>query len=90
MLKAVDNNIQLKYLLEAYRLFPEKDKFFLVAKKEQPTETDYFFNKLAGNATLMQQVKSGVSQAEIRKSWQPKLDEFKKIRKKYLLYPDFE
>ena len=88
--KDVNNRIQLKYLLEAYKLFPEKDKFFLVAKKDNPTETDYFFNKLAGNATLMQQVKNGVSEDEIRKSWQPGLEAFKKIRAKYLLYPDFD
>ena len=90
VLKAVNDQIQLKYLLEAYRLFPDKEKFFLSAKKEQLTETDYFFNKLAGNATLMQQVKNGVSEEEIRKSWQPGLEAFMKIRAKYLLYPDFE
>lgn len=90
VLKKVDGKVQLKYLLEAYQLFPEKDKFFLVSKKENIQETDYFFNKLAGNATLMQQIKGGKSEAEIRKSWEPKLIAFKSIRKKYLLYPDFE
>ncbi|MFL5811453.1 MAG: DUF1343 domain-containing protein, partial [Flavisolibacter sp.] len=49
-----------------------------------------FFNKLAGNATLMQQIKSGTTENDIRKSWQPKLEEFKKTRKKYLMYTDFE
>jgi uncharacterized protein YbbC (DUF1343 family) len=38
----------------------------------------------------MAQIKAGKSEAEIRKSWQPKLQAFKKIRKKYLLYKDFE
>jgi uncharacterized protein YbbC (DUF1343 family) len=90
VLKKVDGKVQLKYLLEAYQLFPEKDKFFLVSKKENIQETDYFFNKLAGNATLMQQIKGGKSEAEIRKSWEPQLTAFKSIRKKYLLYPDFE
>ena len=51
---------------------------------------DYFFNKLAGNAELIEQIKAGVSEAEIRKSWEPKLAAFKKIREKYLLYPDFK
>jgi uncharacterized protein YbbC (DUF1343 family) len=37
----------------------------------------------------MQQIKSGTSEAEIRKSWEPELMKFKAIRKKYLLYPDF-
>lgn len=90
VLKKVDNQLQLKYLLEAYKLFPDKGSFFLISKKENIQPTDYFFNKLAGNATLMQQIKEGKSEAEIRKSWEPKLTAFKQIRKKYLLYPDFE
>ena len=73
--------IQLKYLLEAYKLFPGKDSFFL---------KNNFINKLAGNDRLQQQVKDGKTEVEIRKSWQPELDEYKMIRKKYLLYPDFE
>lgn len=79
--------IQLKYLLEAYKLFPGKDSFFLKAKSGKPE--DVFFNKLTGNATLMAQVKAGKTEAEIKKSWQPGLVQFKKMRKKYLLYKDF-
>jgi hypothetical protein len=37
----------------------------------------------------MQQIIEKKSEAEIRASWQPKLEEFKKIRMKYLLYEDF-
>jgi uncharacterized protein YbbC (DUF1343 family) len=88
VLKKVDNKIQLKYLLEAYRLFPKKDSFFILPKSGKPE--DIFFNRLAGNATLMQQIKKGVSEKEIRKSWEPGLKKFKAIRKKYLMYPDFE
>lgn len=90
VLKKVDNKLQLSYLLQAYKLFPDKSKFFLTSKKENVQPTDYFFNKLSGNATLMQQIKEGKSEAEIRKSWEPQLSAFKQIRKKYLLYPDFE
>ncbi|MFI5156302.1 MAG: exo-beta-N-acetylmuramidase NamZ domain-containing protein, partial [Chitinophagales bacterium] len=75
------NQVQLKWLIKAYQLYPEKNNFFLASK---------FFNKLAGNDNLMQQIKDGKSMSEIRKSWQPALDKFKKTRKKYLLYPDFE
>ena len=88
VLQQINHQIQLKYLLEAYRLFPTKDSFFIAPKSKKPT--DYFFNKLAGNSELMAQIKAGKSEAEIRKSWQPKLDAFKIIRKKYLLYEDFE
>jgi hypothetical protein len=38
----------------------------------------------------MQQVKQGKTETEIRKSWEPALGNYKKIRKKYLLYKDFE
>ncbi len=79
--KELAGKIQLKYLLEAYKLFPGKDSFFL---------KNNFINKLAGNDRLQQQVKDGKTEVEIRKSWQPELDEYKMIRKKYLLYPDFE
>ena len=81
MLKKVDNKIQLKWLFEAYKLFPGKDSFFLKSNS---------FNRLAGNDILMQQIKDGKTEEEIRKSWEPALNEFKKIRKKYLLYTDFE
>jgi len=88
VLKTLHGHLQLSLLLKAYALFPQKDSFFITPKSKQPT--DYFFNKLAGNDELMEQIKAGKSEAEIRKSWQPKLAAFKKIRKKYLLYKDFE
>ena len=81
VLKKIDNRIQLKWLIEAYRLFPNKDSFFL---------KNNFIDRLAGNDLLAQQIKQGKSEEEIRKSWEPALGEFKKIRKKYLLYEDFE
>ena len=45
-----------------------------------------FFEKLAGNGDLRKQIESGMSEEEIRATWQPALDEFKKIRAKYLIY----
>jgi uncharacterized protein YbbC (DUF1343 family) len=81
VLKLTDNKIQIKYLLEAYKLFPGKDSFFLA---------NNFFNKLAGNNKLMQQIKNGASEAEIRNSWAPGINSFKAIRRKYLLYEDFK
>jgi uncharacterized protein YbbC (DUF1343 family) len=88
VLKKINNRLQLGYLLKAYQLFPEKDKFFILPKSGNADES--FFNKLAGNATLMKQIQAGTSEKEIRKSWEPKLKAFKKLRKKYMLYPDFE
>jgi uncharacterized protein YbbC (DUF1343 family) len=88
VLQRVDKKVQIQWLLEAYRLFPDKANFFIKPKSGKPE--DYFFNKLAGNSTLMQQIMAGKSEAEIRKSWEPALEQFKAIRKKYLLYKDFE
>jgi uncharacterized protein YbbC (DUF1343 family) len=90
VLKKVNGRVQISHVIRAYRLFPDKENFFIKPKKDHPQPQDWAFNRLVGNGELMQQLKEGKSEEEIRKSWQPKLEEFKKIRKKYLLYPDFE
>jgi uncharacterized protein YbbC (DUF1343 family) len=82
------DKIDLALIIEMYKSYPQKDSFFLAPKSLEPTA--YFFNKLAGNASLMQQLKEGSSEAAIRNSWETQLVAFKKIRKKYLLYKDFE
>lgn len=87
VLKKTGSNVQLKWLIEAYKLFPDKEKFFIIPKSGKMEEC--FFNKLSGNNDLWQQIKAGISEDEIRKSWEPGLSAFKKLRKKYLLYEDF-
>ena len=87
VLKKVNNQLQLKWLMQAYELFPDKENFFILPKSGKVE--DSFFNKLAGNNELWQQIRDRKSEEEIRQSWEPKLSEFKKIRKKYLLYEDF-
>lgn len=77
-LKKVDRRLQLHWVIDAYRLFPDKDKFFIS-----------YFNKLAGTGDLETQIRNGWSEQKIRQSWEPALSRFKAIRKKYLLYPDF-
>ena len=81
---ADDKKLNLQYLIEAYKLFPDKNNFFIT-----PKTGNYFFDKLVGNSTLRQQITSGKTEAEIRASWQLALDKFKQIRKQYLLYDDF-
>ena len=76
-----ERKINLTYLLDYYKNFPNKDSFFL---------KNNFFDKLAGNTLMQQQIKDGKSEAEMRASWKEGLDNFKKIRKKYLLYRDFK
>lgn len=87
VLKKTGTHIQLKWLMEAYRLFPDKDSFFIVPKSGDMEHS--FFDKLAGNNELWQQIKNGVSEKDIRASWEPALNNYKKNRKKYLLYKDF-
>ena len=73
--------IDLSYFLKVYEQFPDKKNFFL---------PNLFINKLAGTDVFMKQVLAGNSEASIKASWQKDLDAFKKIRKNYLLYKDFE
>ena len=87
VLEKVDEQVQLDWLIEAYKLFPDKEKFFLLPKSGKMEESS--FVRLSGNNELWKQIKSGMSEKEIKKTWEPKLEEFKKTRKKYLLYEDF-
>ena len=48
-----------------------------------------FFDLLAGNNKLREQIESNKSLDEIKESWQIELDKYKLTRKKYLLYSDF-
>jgi len=70
-----------KYFLEFYEKF-ENEQDFLTREE--------WFNKLAGTASVIKQIREGMDENEIVKSWMPALEEYKQIRKKYLLYPDFE
>ena len=74
--------INLKWLIELYNAYPDKDKFFDRTQSKQMGD----FSKLAGTENLKKQVIAGKSEAEIRKSWESGLNNFKVLRKKYLLY----
>ncbi len=73
------NTLSLQWLLKAYSVYPDTAKFFTP-----------FFTTLMGTKKLEALVKQGKTEDEIRASWQEGLTAFKKIRKKYLLYPDFK
>ena len=76
-LTAIPNvtKLELKWLIKAYNQTNDKTKFF-----------NAFFTKLAGTKKLQQQIENGVSESEIRNSWQKGLTGFKELRKKYLIY----
>jgi uncharacterized protein YbbC (DUF1343 family) len=67
--------LELKWLIKAYTATANKSKFF-----------NPFFTKLAGTRKLQQQIETGASESEIRKSWETGLEQFTKMRKKYLIY----
>ena len=70
--------IGLACILKAYANVPKED-FFKSS-----------FNKLAGNKELKLQIQFLEHEDVIRKSWQKDLNKYKNMRKKYLLYDDFE
>jgi uncharacterized protein YbbC (DUF1343 family) len=73
---AVEPEINLQYLLDFYKKYSDKEKFF----------TNYF-NTLAGTPVLQQQIKAGFTEEQIKETWQKDLKIFQEKRKKYLLYP---
>jgi uncharacterized protein YbbC (DUF1343 family) len=70
-------DLNLNWLLEAKNLLGDSSQFI-----DQPA----FFDRLAGTAELRKQINEGWSAKEIRASWKPAIQEFRKIRSKYLLY----
>ncbi|TVQ43874.1 MAG: DUF1343 domain-containing protein [Saprospirales bacterium] len=77
---AQKRQIDLSWLMKMYEGFEDKDKFFL---------RNNFIDRLAGTDQLRKQIKAGLSEEEIRASWQEGLEAFKLVRAQYLLYPDF-
>lgn len=70
--------LRLEWLILMYQQYPDKDKFFT-----------NFFEKLAGTDQLKKQIEAGLTEEEIKASWQEGLEAFQLIREKYLLYHDF-
>lgn len=67
----------LQYLIEMHRRLP-KGTFFLPKNN--------FFEKLAGNYELRKQLESGISEEQIRATWQKGLEKFLPVRSRYLIY----
>ena len=71
----LSHRFTLKYIIEFYEQYG--DGFF--SRSE-------WFNLLAGNKQLLEQIKSGMSEAAIRETWQAELTDYKQMRMNYLLY----
>ncbi|MBB5639183.1 uncharacterized protein YbbC (DUF1343 family) [Pedobacter cryoconitis] len=78
-----DKTLNIKWLIELYNAYPDKADFFNFKLSKQMNN----FDKLAGVYSLKEQIIAGKSEKEIRASWEPGLSQYKKMRKKYLLYP---
>jgi uncharacterized protein YbbC (DUF1343 family) len=68
--------VSLKWLIKAYNNATDKSKVFNRAN----------FTKHAGTDKLQQQIEAGLSEKEIKATWQKDLEAFKKNRAKYLIY----
>jgi uncharacterized protein YbbC (DUF1343 family) len=76
-----NGKLELSWLIDFYGLLKEKDGFFL---------KNNFIDRLAGTDSLRKMIIAGYSAEQIRASWQEELQDFMEIRKKYLLYSNFD
>jgi uncharacterized protein YbbC (DUF1343 family) len=70
------DRIDLSWLINAYKTMKRRD-FFIP-----------FIDKLAGTSALRKQIESGQTEEQIREGWEPELEKYLQMRKKYLLYSD--
>lgn len=73
-----NQRLMLNYFFDFFKQASDKSKFFLASNG---------IDRLAGTDQLRLQLLAGVSETKIRESWQPALNAYKQMRKKYLLYP---
>lgn len=75
------NSLNFNWLVKSFKTSNESLDFF---------NKNGFFNLLAGTDKIMNLIKGGASGVQIRETYQMELEKFKLIRKKYLIYDDFE
>lgn len=76
--------INLQWIMELYKASPQKEIFF---DSKQSNEMNNIEIQI-GSGLFRQQIIDGVSEAEIRRTWEPGLSNYKKMRKKYVIYKD--
>jgi uncharacterized protein YbbC (DUF1343 family) len=74
--------INIQWMMELYKAYPNKEKFF----DSKLSREMGVIERLAGVASFREQIMNGTPEAEIRKSWEPGLSDYKLMRKQYLLY----
>ena len=70
-----EKKLNLSWIIDARKQLKDDEKFF-----------NNYFIKLVGVADLQQKINSGMSEDEIRSSWQTGIDNYLKIRDRYLIY----
>ena len=74
----IKGKLDLSFVIDAYQNFDKKAQDFFLK--------NLWFDTLAGTDEFRKQIISGTPETEIRKSWQKDLENFEKIRRKYVLY----
>ena len=75
---AFNGGLSLRFILDFYSKSGYNENEFFTRS--------HWFDLLAGTDALRYQIVNGLSEDEIRNSWQGELDEYKNIRRKYLIY----
>ncbi len=78
---SINHKFTLKFFYKYFEQSQHHDKF--VNRKR-------FFNLLAGNNSLIKKLSSKMSYLDIENSWSRDIIKYKTMRKKYLIYKDFE
>jgi uncharacterized protein YbbC (DUF1343 family) len=81
---------QERFVIERKELYVE---WLLFAYRNMPRDIDFFtgyFTRLVGNTEVQSLIERGAGVSAIMRSWANDVAEFKNIRRKYLLYTDFE
>lgn len=78
-----EKKIQIQWIRELYKAYPNKEKFFDYKQSKEIGNVDF----RTGDARFKEQIINDVPDEEIRKSWEPGLSQYKQMRKKYLIYP---
>jgi uncharacterized protein YbbC (DUF1343 family) len=69
-------------MIDLYRAYPDKERFFDRSMSNQIGNIDF----LSGDKEFKKQIMAGKTAAEIQRTWEPGLSQYKEMRKKYLLY----
>ncbi|MCM1110101.1 MAG: DUF1343 domain-containing protein [Clostridium sp.] len=77
---AIARGVDLEYVIRAYRAH----------RNSRSTEPFFrrFFDNLIGDPSVKQQIIEGRNAEEIRRGWQPDVEQFRLRRRPYLLYPE--